>query len=1052
MSIKVAVRVRPFNQREKQMNTDLCIRMDNKTTVVLDDDGETTRKSFTLDHCFWSHDGYKEEPNGYLLPASTSSGYHDQQFVYNVLGRDILKNAMEGYHCCLFAYGQTGSGKSYSIFGYGENKGVVPLICNELLNGKTLVNDEKRSFVLSVSMLEIYNEKIQDLLIPIAKRPKSGLRVRENPKIGVFVENLSKYEVSTYKEIEGIIEEGSKNKTLASTLMNATSSRAHTIITLELIQKEKALKKTTQKTSVINLVDLAGSEKVSKTGAKADRLKEACSINKSLSVLGIVIHQLFKKSTGQKTIVSYRDSVLTYILKNALGGNSKTTMICSISPARDNIDETISTLRYADQAKRIKLHAVVNESETDKLIKDLTAENEKLKALLAQLQAGGNLQNITDIQDQIKEVSHAIHAQNIFSQPKSMQRRNSFTPNMKIPDEIELHTCPHMLNLNEDPLLNGKIFYNFKETPIIGIGRETGNDLAVISEEEDQVTKKIVLNGVGVIENHARITYNDKGVFITVNDRAAASNTFINGEIMEIFENENGKGYSRQLEDLDRIIIGTSSTFLIRIPDKGKEVEKAEIDGKNVDWEYCQTEKMKNQQKLENEKMKQFYEEKDNELKEKEALLRKNFDQEKNLIEKRVKDQEMIHKKEMEKLQKSIKQKQMEQMEANLNKEDQMRVEAERQIELELKQKELEYQRRVANIHKERQQFAKMKAISENIEKKLINYYPKIHEANMTAETLKRNIQFVPFAASLNLFSVAGGSNTSADLIINVKVINYEDGWTNYWDLEKFENRLQLMKEEVEYFFSNNELKYLKGQDPFWDPKEYVLHGQGICIMKNILYRFQMEHKMGILGYEGDIGQAYVRLMPVDDEGKPIDEEEEEEEIEEPTDLITLEKPCHFRIEIDNISFYDKDRMMNKSFHISYDVLTSKGPETFKTPNYVVKGAMIDLHYSQLVSIPIVDEDIISHYLNNNLVLRLLIDDKDDVEKKGKLPPPIVNNKGMNTSNVYATYYQSTKFEPNSSKNSQINEKIKKQQKRRKTEMKPSDPSKRNQSTVCTIF
>ena len=174
--------------------------------------------------------------------------------------------------------------------------------------------------------------------------------------------------------------------------MNATSSRAHTIIILELIQKKETKNKITQKTSHIYLVDLAGSEKVGKTGAKADRLKEACSINKSLSVLGIVIHQLYMKSTGKKTIVSYRDSVLTRILQDALGGNSKTTMICAISPARDNYDETLSTLRYANQAKMIKLNAQINESETDKLIRELTEENKRLKEMLEKLKKGTHLE------------------------------------------------------------------------------------------------------------------------------------------------------------------------------------------------------------------------------------------------------------------------------------------------------------------------------------------------------------------------------------------------------------------------------------------------------------------------------------------------------------------------------------------------------------------------------------------------------------------------------------------------------------------------------------
>jgi hypothetical protein len=160
--------------------------------------------------------------------------------------------------------------------------------------------------------------------------------------------------------------------------MNASSSRAHTIISIEFRQREILQGKKREKLSVIHLVDLAGSEKVGKTGAKGDRLKEAAGINKSLSVLGLVISKLADKAIGKTKdiVVPYRDSCLTRILQNALGGNSKTLMICAISPATDNYDETLSTLRYADQAKKIQNKAVINESETDKIIRNLTAEKE----------------------------------------------------------------------------------------------------------------------------------------------------------------------------------------------------------------------------------------------------------------------------------------------------------------------------------------------------------------------------------------------------------------------------------------------------------------------------------------------------------------------------------------------------------------------------------------------------------------------------------------------------------------------------------------------------
>ena len=224
-------------------------------------------------------------------------------------------------------------------------------------------------------MLEIYNERVQDLLIPINKRSKEGLKIREHKTLGVYVEGLSKHCVADYISIEKKMDEGSRHRSIAATEMNASSSRAHTIISIEFRQIEVIEGKKREKLSVIYLVDLAGSEKVGKTGATGDRLKEAAGINKSLSVLGLVISTLADKAMGKGkgTVVPYRDSCLTRILQNALGGNSKTLMICAISPATDNYEETLSTLRYADQAKKIQNKAVINESETDKIIRNLTA-------------------------------------------------------------------------------------------------------------------------------------------------------------------------------------------------------------------------------------------------------------------------------------------------------------------------------------------------------------------------------------------------------------------------------------------------------------------------------------------------------------------------------------------------------------------------------------------------------------------------------------------------------------------------------------------------------
>jgi len=301
------------------------------------------------------------------------------------------------------------------------------------------------------------------------------------------------------------MEEGYENRTIGSTLMNATSSRAHTIVTIEFKQIQNELGKKNEKISVINLVDLAGSERASSTGATGDRLKEGCNINKSLLVLGNVINTLADKAMGKKKDIlpPYRDSALTRILQNALGGNSKTVMICAFSPASINYEETLSTLLYADRAKKIKNKAVVNESEHDKMVRLLKEENGDLKKMIEELNKkimiGGIIKDedknmFQDLTEQYDATSKMmLEMQKTFSEKVEESKifdKNEFGPKVDI-------NFPHLVVLNEDPQLSHKLKYSLKETPFY-IGRKHGNPKPHLN-----------LSGIGIRVNHAFITKKD---------------------------------------------------------------------------------------------------------------------------------------------------------------------------------------------------------------------------------------------------------------------------------------------------------------------------------------------------------------------------------------------------------------------------------------------------------------------------------------------------------------------------------------------------------------
>ncbi|CAI6341307.1 unnamed protein product [Periconia digitata] len=364
-NVKVVVRCRAFLRREREKGTQCLIRMDpatNKTTLhaPLEDEENANAsrrvyedKEFTFDKSFWSHD--ESDPH-----------YAHQEDVYRSFGEEFLDHNFNGYHTCIFAYGQTGSGKSYTMMGSPENPGLIPRTCEELFER---IRDEptpNTSYHVQVSYFEVYNEHVRDLLVPRTALP-NYLKIRDSPKDGVYVQGLTEVEVKGYSDVERLFKLGDLSRTTASTKMNDTSSRSHAVFTIRLKQITHSLlsDETIERTARMRLVDLAGSERAKSTEATGQRLKEGGQINKSLTTLGRVIAALSDpkrqnaKGRRPREVVPYRDSVLTWLLRDSLGGNSKTAMVACIAPA--DYDETLSTLRYADQAKKIRTRASVNQ-------------------------------------------------------------------------------------------------------------------------------------------------------------------------------------------------------------------------------------------------------------------------------------------------------------------------------------------------------------------------------------------------------------------------------------------------------------------------------------------------------------------------------------------------------------------------------------------------------------------------------------------------------------------------------------------------------------------
>lgn len=578
--------------------------MKDNQTVLTTPDGHGGRsakdiapKSFAYDRSYWSFD-------------KSDGNYAGQSNLFDDLGKPLLDNAFQGYNNCIFAYGQTGAGKSYSMMGYGKEIGIIPMICQDMFHRINAIQQDKTNkCTVEVSYLEIYNERVRDLLNPSTK---GNLKVREHPSTGPYVEDLAKLVVSSFQEIESLMDEGNKARTVAATNMNETSSRSHAVFTLMLTQKkyDTETKMEMEKVAKISLVDLAGSERATSTGATGARLKEGAEINRSLSTLGRVIAALADLSTGVKKKkgasgqVPYRDSVLTWLLKDSLGGNSMTAMIAAISPADINYDETLSTLRYADSAKRIKNHAVVNEDANARMIRELKEELALLRSKLGGGTAGGvggaavpadeiyaegtpleqQMVSITSSDGIVKKVSKAEIAEQLSQSEKLLTDLNQTWEEKLLKTEeihkereaaleelgisiekgfVGLHTpkkMPHLVNLSDDPLLAECLVYNLKP------GTTTVGNVDTNADHQANIR----LNGTRILHDHCTFENNSDGTVTLI--PAEGASVMVNGR--RVTE-------PKQLHSGYRVILGDFHIFRFNHPMEAR-AERAEVGGSSL--------------------------------------------------------------------------------------------------------------------------------------------------------------------------------------------------------------------------------------------------------------------------------------------------------------------------------------------------------------------------------------------------------------------------------------------------------------------------------------
>ncbi|XP_019483970.1 PREDICTED: kinesin-like protein KIF1A [Hipposideros armiger] len=589
-SVKVAVRVRPFNSREMSRDSKCIIQMSGSTTTIVNPkQPKETPKSFSFDYSYWSH------------TSPEDINYASQKQVYRDIGEEMLQHAFEGYNVCIFAYGQTGAGKSYTMMGKQEKdqQGIIPQLCEDLFSRINDTTNDNMSYSVEVSYMEIYCERVRDLLNP---KNKGNLRVREHPLLGPYVEDLSKLAVTSYNDIQDLMDSGNKARTVAATNMNETSSRSHAVFNIIFTQKRHDAETdiTTEKVSKISLVDLAGSERADSTGAKGTRLKEGANINKSLTTLGKVISALAEMDSGpnknkkkKKTdFIPYRDSVLTWLLRENLGGNSRTAMVAALSPADINYDETLSTLRYADRAKQIRCNAVINEDPNNKLIRELKDEVTRLRDLLY----AQGLGDITDtntvpggpkLTNALVGMSPSSSLSALSSRAasvSSLHERLLFAPGSEEAIERLKETEKIIAELNEtweEKLRRTEAIRMEREALLAEMGvamREDGGTLGVFSPKKGHNRERMVL-----CEHHQLLK--GEGLRGGFGESEASSGP--------------GQGTGGLLGEGNRIIMGKSHVFRFNHPEQARQERErtpcAETPSEPVDWAFAQRELLEKQ-------------------------------------------------------------------------------------------------------------------------------------------------------------------------------------------------------------------------------------------------------------------------------------------------------------------------------------------------------------------------------------------------------------------------------------------------------------------------
>eukprot|EP00817_Percolomonadidae_sp_ATCC50343_P000188 CAMPEP_0117419504 /NCGR_PEP_ID=MMETSP0758-20121206/1044_1 /TAXON_ID=63605 /ORGANISM="Percolomonas cosmopolitus, Strain AE-1 (ATCC 50343)" /LENGTH=1020 /DNA_ID=CAMNT_0005200591 /DNA_START=246 /DNA_END=3305 /DNA_ORIENTATION=- len=834
------------------------------------------------------------------------------------------------------------------MVGVKSDPGVIPRVCDQLFSRIELMRKEENGegdsmrFSVEVSMIEIYNEKIRDLLNPAATGSDhdsgKGLKVREHPKTGPYVVDLARQVAHSKQEIAMLMDQGAQLRTIAKTNMNYTSSRAHTIFQIIFTQTRIVTSKNgdmtaTNRVSNINLIDLAGSERMAKSGSKGKNVTEGIYINKSLSVLGKVISVLAERSKKSSSKhIPYRESILTWLLKESLGGNSKSIMIATISPASDNYNETLSTLRYAHRAKQIQNVASVNEDPNAKIINDLKEEIKLLKSKLQKNQNqspshGADIAQLDsenqELKEQLSESQRIIERlQMSFEQKQKMTqdinnaRKKALTDagisveNISGVFGFDPKVTPQLVNLNTDLADSECLLYFLKEGSNY-VGRASSNDIKLVHDEQVDERHCILMREESDDDTIVKIL------------PCNTSKVYVNGTLIEGVH---------ILKTQDRIIIGSNTMFRYQHP--LQPADKKQV----IDWEYAHKEFLvKRKQEVEAEmlqrKLQLEQELSDLEAKKKNSISLEiqKLEARRQQLENNVKESELQH---------------MQMKRASLMNTSNPPLSVSTTSDT-LKPAAAD-KKSVLSLFKSKKKSSSEALSKDQLENSLVGMIPNIKRANAIAAEMRKNVKYA--------LKIVLKNNLPT---IYIQVVDFNRNTVVLWTQDFFTDRMERMKLMYKEFLSGSTPQFEDGLgDPFYH-RERELLGRCRIPLRSIV---ECRHVVTTLDIIDTNDINFVKVGSLDLELACI----------HPTPIPFSEPPprieslyhheLKFAIRIQRI--HSQSRKFLRDAYVSYELFKEPAKSTKK-----VSGKKVFFGYETSYHVTKVSKSFLKYLRNNELTL-----------------------------------------------------------------------------------